>query len=44
LIESPTEVEFTAAAHPLVPEPGDMVLVLRPDILTGRRFEVRRGL
>jgi nitroimidazol reductase NimA-like FMN-containing flavoprotein (pyridoxamine 5'-phosphate oxidase superfamily) len=44
LSESPTEVELTAAAHPLVPEPGDMVLVLRPDILTGRRFEVRRGL
>ena len=44
LIESPTEIEFAAAPHPLVPEPGDMVLVVRPDILTGRRFEVRRGL
>jgi nitroimidazol reductase NimA-like FMN-containing flavoprotein (pyridoxamine 5'-phosphate oxidase superfamily) len=44
LIESPTEIEFAAAPHPLVPEPGDMVLVVRPDILTGRRFEVGRGL
>ena len=44
LIESPTEVEFAAAPHPLVPEPGDMVLVVRPEILTGRRFEVRRRL
>ncbi len=41
LIESPTEVEL-AAAHPLVPEPGDMVMVIRPDILTGRRFDVRQ--
>ena len=44
LIESPTEVELAAAAHPLVPEPGDMVLVVRPDILTGRRFEIRQRL
>jgi hypothetical protein len=44
LIESPTEDDFAAAPHPLVPEPGDMVLVVRPDILTGRRFEIRRGL
>lgn len=42
LIESPTEAELSTAAHPLVPEPGDMLLVVRPDILTGRRFDVRR--
>jgi hypothetical protein len=40
LIESPTETELADAAQPLVPEPGDMVLVIRPDILTGRRFDV----
>jgi len=42
LIESPTEEELAAAAIPLVPEPGDMVLVIRPDTVTGRRFEVQR--
>jgi nitroimidazol reductase NimA-like FMN-containing flavoprotein (pyridoxamine 5'-phosphate oxidase superfamily) len=41
LIELPTRTELSAAARPLVPEPGDMVLVIRPDILTGRRFEIR---
>jgi nitroimidazol reductase NimA-like FMN-containing flavoprotein (pyridoxamine 5'-phosphate oxidase superfamily) len=42
LIESPTEGDLAAAAHPLVQEPGDMVLVIRPDILTGRRFDIHR--
>jgi uncharacterized protein len=42
LIASPTEAELAAAAIPLVPEPGDMVLVIRPDAVTGRRFEVQR--
>ena len=42
LIESPTEEELAAAAIPLVPEPGDMVLVIRPDTVSGRRFEVQR--
>jgi uncharacterized protein len=42
LIESPTEVELASAAIPLVPEPGDMVLIIRPDIVTGRRFELQR--
>jgi nitroimidazol reductase NimA-like FMN-containing flavoprotein (pyridoxamine 5'-phosphate oxidase superfamily) len=42
LIESPTEVELAAAAIPLVPEPGDMVMVIRPDTVTGRRFDVQR--
>jgi hypothetical protein len=42
LIEAPTEIELAAAATPFVPEPGDMVLTVRPDILTGRRFKIRR--
>jgi hypothetical protein len=40
LVENPTETELSAAAEPLVPEPGDMVLTVRPDILTGRRFNI----
>ncbi|HEX3841547.1 MAG TPA: hypothetical protein VHU85_12200 [Acidimicrobiales bacterium] len=40
LTEAPTELELAAAAHPLVPEPGDMVLVVRPDIVSGRQFEL----
>jgi hypothetical protein len=44
LIETPTEAELTAAVHPLVPEPGAMLLIIRPDILTGRRFDVRREI
>ena len=41
LVETPTESELGVAAEPLVPEPGDMVLTVRPDILTGRRFNIR---
>jgi hypothetical protein len=26
--------------HPLVPEPGDLLLTIRPDVVTGRRFPV----
>jgi hypothetical protein len=44
LIETPTDLELGAAAEPLVPEPGDMVLTIRPDILTGRSFDVRPGM
>jgi hypothetical protein len=40
LIESPSEMQL-GAAHPLVPEPGDMVLMIRPDVLSGRRFGLR---
>lgn len=40
LTEAPTDLELAAAAHPLVPEPGDMILVIRPDILSGRQFEL----
>lgn len=39
LIDSPTPDQLAAAPHPLVPEPGDMLLVVRPDVITGRRFE-----
>lgn len=41
LVETPTKTELDVAAEPLVPEPGDMVLTVRPDILTGRRFNIR---
>jgi hypothetical protein len=41
LIESPSE-ELAAVARPLVPDPGDMVLVIRPDVLTGRRFTLHQ--
>jgi nitroimidazol reductase NimA-like FMN-containing flavoprotein (pyridoxamine 5'-phosphate oxidase superfamily) len=41
LIRSPAQAELAAAAHPLVPEPGDMVLVVRPDLVTGRTFALR---
>jgi hypothetical protein len=44
LIQAPTDIELAAAAHPFVPEPGDMVLAVRPDIHTGRRFEIHRAL
>ncbi len=44
LIESPDREQLEAAAHPLVPEPGDMLLIVRPDLVTGRRFQVHRGV
>ena len=40
VIASPTAAELDSAATPLVPEPGHLVLVIRPDLLTGRRFEL----
>ena len=43
LVEQPTDTEL-AAVRPLVPEPGEMVLLIRPDVLTGRRFNLRPGL
>jgi nitroimidazol reductase NimA-like FMN-containing flavoprotein (pyridoxamine 5'-phosphate oxidase superfamily) len=43
LDEAPSESELEAAGYPLVPEPGDMVMVLRPDVVTGRRFELRHA-
>lgn len=41
LIETPSEAQLGAAAESLVPEPGGMVLTVRPDVLTGRRFAIR---
>lgn len=43
LIEAPSQSELDAAGYPLVPEPGDMVMILRPDVITGRRFELRHA-
>jgi nitroimidazol reductase NimA-like FMN-containing flavoprotein (pyridoxamine 5'-phosphate oxidase superfamily) len=43
LIESPTEEEVDIVARPLVPEPGHMILTIRPDVLTGRRFGLHRA-
>ncbi len=43
LVEAPSESELEAAGHPSVPEPGDMVLIIRPDVVTGRRFELRHA-
>jgi len=39
LVESPSSSELEELVHPLVPRPGDMLLVVRPDIVTGRSFE-----
>jgi nitroimidazol reductase NimA-like FMN-containing flavoprotein (pyridoxamine 5'-phosphate oxidase superfamily) len=43
LVESPTEGEVDIVARPLVPEPGHMILTIRPHVLTGRRFELHRA-
>ena len=43
VVEAPSQTEREAAGHPLVPEPGNMVLILRPDVVTGRRFELRHA-
>lgn len=40
LIESPSR-EQLAGTTSFVPEPGSMLLVIRPDRVTGRRFGVR---
>jgi hypothetical protein len=40
LVEHPTAAEFEGAPRPLVHEPGDMLLFIRPDVLTGRRFSI----
>ncbi len=42
LIESPTQAQL-AMTPSFVPKPGEMVLVVRPDIVTGRRFDVHRS-
>jgi hypothetical protein len=40
LVEAPTDIQLATAPHPAAPEPGNMVLVIRPDVVTGRRFAV----
>ncbi len=41
LIEAPTELDLAGSPQPLVPEPGDQLLIVRPDILSGRQFDIR---
>jgi hypothetical protein len=36
-----TEGALDSGAQPLVPVPGDQGLTIRPDVLTGRRFQIR---
>lgn len=38
LLTSPEAAHLEVTSRPLVPEPGDMVMVLRPDVITGRQF------
>jgi len=40
LIEHPSAAEYERAPRPLVQEPGAMLLRIRPDVLTGRRFTI----
>ncbi len=40
LLRSPDKRQLEATARPFVPEPGDMVLIMRPSLVTGRRFEL----
>jgi nitroimidazol reductase NimA-like FMN-containing flavoprotein (pyridoxamine 5'-phosphate oxidase superfamily) len=42
LIDDQDEAPIAAAPRPLVAEPGDMVLAIRPDIVSGRRFDIHR--
>jgi len=38
----PTDGPTTAAGpRPLVPQPGDRLLAIRPDVVTGRRFPIQ---
>ena len=43
LVDPPQERRSMMAAEPLVPEPGDLVLTVRPDVVTGRRFNLARS-
>ena len=42
LVESPSQAQLDAAPRPLVPDPADQILIVRPDIVTGRHFEIHR--
>jgi len=39
LIDDQDEASIAAAPKPLVAEPGDMVLAIRTDVVSGRRFD-----
>jgi nitroimidazol reductase NimA-like FMN-containing flavoprotein (pyridoxamine 5'-phosphate oxidase superfamily) len=39
---APTETQRSMKPYPLVPEPGELVLSIRLDVVTGRSFKVRR--
>ena len=41
-IDGPDGPSAALWPHPLVPRPGDRLFVLRPDVVTGRRFAVHR--
>jgi len=41
LVEVPEVAQLASAPRPSVPEPGAMVLTIRPDVVTGRRFAIR---
>ncbi|MGO8869836.1 MAG: pyridoxamine 5'-phosphate oxidase family protein [Acidimicrobiales bacterium] len=43
LIDAPDDEDLALVARPLVPKPGDRLLEIRPDVLTGRRFELHRA-
>jgi nitroimidazol reductase NimA-like FMN-containing flavoprotein (pyridoxamine 5'-phosphate oxidase superfamily) len=43
LEESEREVIAKVAPEPLVPSPGDMVFVVRLDVVTGRRFPLHKA-
>jgi len=38
VMDSAVAEDLEAAGAPLVPEPGHLILVIRPDLLTGRHF------
>jgi pyridoxamine 5'-phosphate oxidase-like protein len=38
LLVPPEDQLLEATARPLVPEPGDLAMTVRPDLVTGRRF------
>jgi hypothetical protein len=43
VIGEPTGADIDAAPTPSVPSPGDRILSIRPDVVTGRRFPLLAG-
>jgi hypothetical protein len=43
-LASSTDPDDSAIPEPRVPEPGHMVLSIRPDVVTGRRFHLVSGV